>query len=332
MIQIAVRFLSCAALFLAIEESTAFSSDEVARDELAIAGHIKALSDVKSDVRQAAAEALRTIVAKYPSGTSDITRRDSGEAYWLERTNQVKPGMREAEVLKVLPHFEKSSDRSEMGSGGHRYVGYRLDHHWIVSILYRHPENVVPGSERTNESPDLVKQRPRLIKLEHLVYVKAPLNYTGSWTNWYVNGQKGHETQFKDGKIHGALTHYHDNGRKNYEQHYSNGVADGTDTGWTRDGQVSYAGQYRNDKRDGKWVHWYENGQKRSESNFRDDKQNGSQLDWYENGALHSEDNYQNGVRHGIEASWDEHGVLQYRRKYANGNLVDPNAEPKNEE
>jgi antitoxin component YwqK of YwqJK toxin-antitoxin module len=332
MIQMVVTFLSCTVLCLAIEESTAYSSEDVSRDELAIAGHIKALSDEKSDVRQAAAESLRNIVAKYPSGTSDITRRDSGEAFWLERTNQVKPGMREADVLKVLPRFAESSDWSEIGSGGHRYVSYRLDSHWIISILYRHPENVVPEPERMSESPDRLKQPPKLIKREHLVYVKAPTNYTGSWTNWYVNGQKGHETEFKDGKNHGVLTHYHDNGRKGYEQHYSNGVADGTDTGWTRDGQLSYTGQYRNAKRDGKWVHWHENGQKRSESNLRDEKQHGRQLDWYENGVLYSETNYQNGVKHGIEASWDEHGVLHYRREYANGQLVDLKAEPKSED
>ncbi|MEO6391960.1 MAG: hypothetical protein ABIP75_08925 [Pyrinomonadaceae bacterium] len=86
---------------------TVARADSLADDEAAIAANIKEPRDVKSEVRERAAESLRRIVAKYPSGTSYIRNRDGGEANWLEQVSQIKPGMTEAEVTKFLPHFKK---------------------------------------------------------------------------------------------------------------------------------------------------------------------------------------------------------------------------------
>src|SRR2546426_474469 len=72
--------------------------DPVAKDEAALGAHFKALHDAKSEVREAAAGALRRIVAKYPSRTSNIRSKDGAEAFWTEKVNQVKPGMTKAEV------------------------------------------------------------------------------------------------------------------------------------------------------------------------------------------------------------------------------------------
>src|SRR5260370_1167405 len=73
--------------------SAAVPLDSLSKDEAAIAAHIKALRDEKSDVRAAAAEALRLLVAKYPSRTVYLRSKDAGEASWTEIVNQVKPGM-----------------------------------------------------------------------------------------------------------------------------------------------------------------------------------------------------------------------------------------------
>lgn len=77
--------------------------DSLSDDEAAIAIHIKALHDEGSETRASAAAGLRLIVAKYRSGTSNIRSRDSGEAGWMEKVNQVTEGMTRAEVVKIHP-------------------------------------------------------------------------------------------------------------------------------------------------------------------------------------------------------------------------------------
>lgn len=280
--------------------------DSLSEDEAAIAVNIKALHNENSEVREAAAEALRRIIAKYPSGSSNIRSKDSGEAYWMEKVSQVKEGMTKTEVVKILPPLPESADYA-MGPNGD--VSYRLDNNWIVTIPYRKSDKVVSSA--------------KLTKRELLVYVPPPEGYTGTWTTWYVNGQKGHETQYENGKYNGLLTHYYDNGQKCYEQHYTNHVADGPDHGWYRDGQEMYSGQYRNGKRDGRQIHWFPNGGKQSENNFKDGEFDGLTAGWYENGQMRFEMNYKNGVKHGLEAGWDEQGVLQYKREYKNGRVIE---------
>jgi antitoxin component YwqK of YwqJK toxin-antitoxin module len=293
-------------LFLSGWQLEDLRADSLSDDEAAIALHIKALHNGNSEVREAAAEALRRIIAKYPSGTSNIRSKDSGEACWIEKVSQVKEGMTKPEVVKIIPPLPESADYTTGPTGD---VSYRIDKNWIVTIPYRNSDKVISNA--------------KLTKSELLVFVAPPEDYTGTWTTWYVNGQKGHETQYENGRYNGLLAHYYDNGQKWYEQHYTNHVGDGPDTGWYRDGQKAYSGQYRNGKQDGKWTHWFDDGQKSSENNFKDGEFDGFIGEWYENGQMRFEVNYKNGVKHGIEAGWDEQGVLQYKREYKNGRVVD---------
>jgi len=278
------------------------------RDEAAIAVHIKALHDPSNDVRAAAAKALREIVAKYGNGTSNIRERDAGEARWMEKVKQVKPGMAKAEVQRILPPFPESPENSGSGTGDSHNTSHRLDPHWIVTVQYRNPDKVI--------------EQPELKRLELRFYVTPPPNYTGTWLAWYINGQKSHEIEFKDGKYDGVFTSFYDNDQKLYEQHYTKGVCDGADIGWYRDGKKMYVGRYRNGKQDGQWIHWYPNGQKQHESNYKDGEFDGPYGGWYPNGQMRFEKNYRNGEMHGTEAGWNEQGVLQYKREYKDGKLV----------
>ncbi len=277
-------------------------------DEAAVRAHIKALRDSNSETRAAAADALRRIVAKYPSGTVYLSSRDGGEAAWQAKVNQVNPGMTKADVLKILPSFAEAPESMEIGSGDSHIVSYRLDYHWMVTVYHRNPDKVI--------------ERPTLTRRALQVDVTPPKDFTGTWTTWHVNGQKGVETQYKNGKYDGVLTSYHDNGTKNYEQHYANNDAHGADTGWYPNGKLSYTGQYRKGKKDGKWTHWYANGNKHEESTYTNGKYNGRSTNWHENGQIGSVNDYKDGVKHGLEASWDENGDLQYERVYVNGKIV----------
>ncbi len=279
-----------------------------AKDTQAVAGHIKALHDTNSKTRRVAADELRRIVAKYPSGTVYLASKDGGEAAWQKKVDQVNPGMAKADVLKILPSFADEQDGSEIGSGDSHYVVYRLDYHWLVRIIYRNPDKVI--------------ERPVLQKCALGVGSEMAKNFTGTWTTWHVNGEKGYEIQHKNGKYNGVFTRFHDNGAKSFEQHYVDDVSHGTDTGWRLNGELSYTGQYRNGKQDGKWTHWYSNGNRQCETNYLDGKYDGQETRWHENGQIGAVNDYKDGVKHGREASWDESGTLQYDRVFVNGKLV----------
>lgn len=277
-------------------------------DEAAIAANIKALYALDSEVRAAAARQLRRIVAKYPSRTTNIRRKDGGKAFWMEKVNRIVPGMTKAEAAKILPLFPEAPEKSSLGTGQSHINTYRLDYNWMVKISYHNPDKVI--------------ERPTLIKRALPVYVAPPSDYTGMWICWHVNGQKSFEIEFKEGKYDGVFTRLHDNGRKLVEQHYIGHVAEGADTGWFPDGKVMYTAQYRNGKQDGRWVHFYHDGRKQSESSYKNGVLDGLFAGWYENGQMRFEMNYQNGVKHGIEAAWNKQGVLQYKREYKNGKVV----------
>jgi RNA polymerase sigma factor (sigma-70 family) len=283
--------------------------EEKPDDEAAAAAHIKALRDPDGEKRAAAAEALRRIVAKYPSGTVYLTKKDGGEAAWQEQLDRVGPGMKKAEVLKILPPFAEAPESSEIGSGDSHIAMYRLDYHWVVTVRYRNPDKVI--------------DRPTLARRALRIYVEPPKNFTGTWLTWHVNGQKGYEIQFKDGKYDGTFTTYHDNGGKSYEQHYVNHVIHGADTGWFPDGRTSYTAEYKNGKKEGTWTHWYANSIKHSETTYSNDQYHGRDSRWHENGQLAAVNDYKNGVKHGREAAWDENGILQYDRTFVDGKLVE---------
>ena len=306
------------ALFLVGLPLEAVPLDPVSKDEAAIAAHIKALHDVKSEVRSAAAEALRGLVAKHPSRTVYLRSKDGGETYWTEKVNQVKPGMTRAQVLKILPHFPEAPGASNMGSGQRNWDHYRLDYHWDVSVVYDN------GEGRKGDREDKVSRVPTLTRRALRIHVELPKKYTGPWTTWYVNGQKGYEVHYQDGKYNGAHTAFHDNGQKMDQYHYKNHVADGAHSGWHRDGKKYYTGQYRNGKEDGRWLRWHANGQKQSEATYIDGKYDGTYAHWHENGQITSFNVYISGVKHGPEIAWNEEGVLQYNRLYQNGTIVDP--------
>ncbi|MBI1831075.1 MAG: hypothetical protein HYR84_06465 [Planctomycetes bacterium] len=308
--------LSIVAPFLMDMPSEVVPLDAISKDEAAIAAHVKALRAEKSEVRAAAAESLRLLVAKYPSRTVYLRSKDGGEAYWTEKVNQVKPGMTRAQVLKILPPFPEAPDRMNMASGQRNSDTYRLDHHFGVWVLY--------DNAKKDDNAEKVSHGPTLTRRTLRVNVEPPKNYTGAWITWYVNGQKGYESQYQDGKYNGVHTSFYDNGQKMYEQHYKNHVANGPDNGWHRDGKKSYTGQYRNGQQDGKWQHWHANGQKASETTYLNGNHDGSYSRWHENGQLISLQAYRNGVKHGIEAAWNENGVLQYKRYYENGSIVSP--------
>jgi len=85
--------------------------------------------------------------------------------------------------------------------------------------------------------------------------------YDGLWTNWYENGQKSGEFNYKDGKLDGLGTIWYENGLKMLEGTYMDGSSDGL------------------------WTKWYKNGQKKEERTYKNGKII-SKKEWNEDGSI----------------------------------------------
>lgn len=215
---------------------------------------IRALDDSENDQRAKAAAELRRILAANPAAAPN--RQD--RAFWEARLAQIKPGMTEADAQALLlpdatPAERKKSVMGGLWSGHSGSIVCRLDDYWTATI---HLEDF--------ESPKVILA-PALNANVRSVWVKPPDDFTGTWTTYFVNGQKAHEIQYHAGKYDGTFTAFHDDGSKSYEQHYVAGVAHGTDTGWHRSGRRMYEGRYEHGQQIGTWRWWDEDGKVTSE-------------------------------------------------------------------
>jgi Uncharacterized protein conserved in bacteria len=73
----------------------------------------------------------------------------------------------------------------------------------------------------------------------------------GNWTQWYDNGQKIYEGNYKD------------------LDKWGDPQLDGLYTGWYDNGEKRSYGTYKVGEKDGKWTYWYNNGQKMDEEIYK---------------------------------------------------------------
>jgi hypothetical protein len=85
-------------------------------------------------------------------------------------------GMKRAEVEKILPVFAGTIKLLTRGDGRTHDEFYRLDNAWNVTVKYDNTAGLA--------------ERPKLQKKAHEIAVNPRSDFTGTWTTWYVNGQK----------------------------------------------------------------------------------------------------------------------------------------------
>ena len=137
-------------------------------------------------------------------------------------------------------------------------------------------------------------------------------------TQYYENGQKESEGNYKDGKEEGLHTTWYENGQKEAEYNFKDGMRNGKLTQWEENGCKWEEGYYINDKPD-KLFGWHENGQKRCEESWKDGEMDGEWISWYENGQKESEGNYKDGKEEGLHTIWHENGQRAKETNWNNG-------------
>ena len=91
---------------------------------------------------------------------------------------------------------------------------------------------------------------------------------------------EGSDTPYT-GKVYG----FHPNGQKMHESNYKNGKLDGLETWWYDNGQKWNEVNFKDGKEDGLQKSWHENGQKDSEVTYKDGEEvEGSDKYWNEQG------------------------------------------------
>ena len=152
------------------------------------------LASPNQTVRDKAAEVLRASFKSTP------------ESKWTTTLEKFTKGQSKKEVEEVLRPLNAKWEVS-IGPGQTHSVVYRLDNEWLLHCGF-------------HNSDDRLIDRSLNRSLKH-IWVAPPNTYTGVWTAYFINGQKSHVTNYKDGKYFGEFVSYHWDGSTRSVQHYS---------------------------------------------------------------------------------------------------------------
>jgi len=183
--------------------------------------------------RDAAAKTLRITYEPIPRGK------------WEPLLEKIKPGMSKDAFAELLSSYHAQSEGGD-SSGGSTTGSYRLDDQWLLVYYSDDRANKITGATLKEDMRN--------------VWVEPPKKFTGTWITYFVNGQKSHEIEYKDGIYFGEFIAYHGNGTKLYVQHYDSSGCNGDDTGYFPSGKVMYQGHYKNGNQAGIWTWFKENG------------------------------------------------------------------------
>jgi len=137
---------------------------------------------------------------------------------------------------------------------------------------------------------------------------------------WDEKGNIISEGTNKNGEIHsGTKYEYYGDGKKKSEGNYKEGIEDGQYIKWYENGQKSVEGNYKEGHQDGLWTSWYENGKKEEEGNYKEGIEDGQYIKWSENGKEEEEGTYENGLTQGEWKYWDSDGNLYETSTYVDG-------------
>ena len=158
---------------------------------------------------------------------------------------------------------------------------------------------------------------------EELPYAPGEQEPYSGWVKvFYGDGSLHKLVQLYDGKLDGFSLEWYDNGQKKCEGDYKNAKQDGPWTSWHENGKKSRQAIFKQDRPEGRTEEWYENGQKKTEANWRDGRLNGTTNRWYKNGLKKDEVFLKNGIPHGLSTRWYENGQMHTEVNYKSGKLT----------
>ena len=186
--------------------------------------------------------------------------------------------------LEILGEMDKNRN----GIVDPQYALYRASKVKVLKIFHMDNETqVIEQMDDTDFVYIVGKEIDRKVCLRKILHYFKTLeptkmwklnvnNYTGKYMEWYDDGNKKCEGEYKDGKKEGKWTGWYENededgnGNKMYEWEYKDGKKEGKHLGWYERGNKKYEGEYKDGKLEGKWIGWWENGNKEFEGEYKD--------------------------------------------------------------
>jgi len=166
-------------------------------------------------------------------------------------------------------------------------------------------------SKKDNEFITALAKPEELEELEGVIYLKdSKIPYTGKLYGFHPNGQKMHESNYKNGRIDGLAERWYENGQKESEANFKDGKLSGLKTAWYENGTVMYEFRYKDGKKHGTFVVYTRppNRQKESETIYKNGRIVSETLcSWHKNGQKKSELNW-NGLDKITEKYWNSKG------------------------
>jgi antitoxin component YwqK of YwqJK toxin-antitoxin module len=237
-------------------------------------------------------------------------------------------------VLQKLPDTITNESRSEISDP--MYAKYRANKLRVILIINKFdPFDVIKQIKNTSyidktiiyKTDKIVKVKDYNMNLDE-VYTKGlhyfktikqafywdivDLNpkYTGSYIEWYNNGNKSCEGIYLYGKEIGQWSSWYENGNNKKLGIYYNGKEIGKWISWHENGNKEYEGEYFNGKQTGIWIHWFSNGIKWEEGEYLDGKRIKKWIFWHPNGNKNSEGKYFDGKQAGTWIYWHPNGDI----------------------
>lgn len=145
----------------------------------------------------------------------------------------------------------------------------------------------------------------------------------GLWTDFYANGQKRYEGQFKNDKCQGTFRYYDEHGNLKATNEFDKTGERALNKTFAPNGRLIATGCYLSQKKDGEWKYFdKETGQLLlSEDNKEGNVHGWSRIYNPQNGVLAEETQYVDGVPEGPCRKYSDSGVLVMECQYHQGKL-----------
>lgn len=137
----------------------------------------------------------------------------------------------------------------------------------IDKIIFITTKEYLKRSDSLKKIPS-VKQMERREGKWYLIGSSTP--YTGSFTDYYLNGKKQGDGFFNEGLVEGLRTVYYQDGTKSYYRYYQNGIENGESQEFHPNGKIHQEGVFKNGKENGIWKEWYSTGHLKRQVEFKD--------------------------------------------------------------
>ena len=145
----------------------------------------------------------------------------------------------------------------------------------------------------------------------------------GKFVEYYRNGSKYVEGNYKMGVFEGAWQYWFENGQLCKKVSFKDGKPHGQWDVFDPEGNLTAKKSYQHGKRHGHWITYYAGGEKpRFEIHYEQGVPSGERIAYFENGQKRQSVSFKEGKMHGMMTEWNENGEKRAEVKFEDGKIA----------